>query len=87
MNDDQYFRFAIILLKKQAHALLPGQSNMKIKMKVQDNIRNGDEDKCVNAALVHELDEEYRKIEKYSLIVFPILFFMFNIIYWPVYIA
>merc|ERR1719400_1042689 len=72
--------YAAILFKKQRY--VSGQHRMNIKIVCKDNFKYEVQERAVNAVSVQQLAEEYWRIDKFFLISFPILFFVFNIIYW-----
>lgn len=78
------FRYAAILFKKQRY--VSGQHRMNIKIVCKDNFKYEVQERAVNAVSVQQLAEEYWRIDKFFLISFPILFFVFNIIYWLAFI-
>ena len=80
------FRYAAILFKKQRYT--SGQHSMNIKIVCKDNFKYEvqPERAAMNRISVQQLAEEYWRIDKFFLISFPILFFVFNIIYWLAFI-
>lgn len=85
-----FFRYAAILFKKQRYVSEQHRLNIKIvckdnfKYEVQERAPIGN--KPTTAISVQQLAEEYWRIDKFFLISFPILFFIFNIIYWLAFI-
>jgi hypothetical protein len=65
-----------------SRAILPGITSIGIK----NNFKYEVQERAVNAVSVQQLAEEYWRIDKFFLISFPILFFVFNIIYWLAFI-
>ena len=79
------FRYAAILFKKQRY--VSGQHKMNIKIVCKDNFKYEVQERAAtNAVSLQQLAEEYWRIDKFFLISFPILFFIFNIIYWLAFI-
>lgn len=74
------FRYAAILFKKQRYT--SGQHSMNIKIVCKDNFKYEVQERAMNRISAQQLAEEYWRIDKFFLISFPILFFVFNIIYW-----
>ena len=69
------FRYAAILFKKQRY--VSDQRRMNIKIEYKDKFKCEVQEKAVNAVSVQQLAEEYWRIDKFFLISFPILFFVF----------
>ena len=83
----QFFncRYAAILFKKQRY--VSSQHRMNIKIVCKDNFKYEVQERAAsNAVSLQQLAEEYWRIDKFFLISFPILFFIFNIIYWLAFI-
>ena len=60
---------------------------MNIKIVCKDNFKYEVQERAqTNAVSLQQLAEEYWRIDKFFLISFPILFFVFNIIYWLAFI-
>ena len=60
---------------------------MNIKIVCKDNFKYEVQERAAsNAVSLQQLAEEYWRIDKFFLISFPILFFIFNIIYWLAFI-
>lgn len=60
---------------------------MNIKIVCKDNFKYEVQERAAsNAISLQQLAEEYWRIDKFFLISFPILFFIFNIIYWLAFI-
>ena len=79
------FRYAAILFKKQRY--VSSQHRMNIKIVCKDNFKYEVQERAAtNAVSLQQLAEEYWRIDKFFLISFPILFFIFNIIYWLAFI-
>ena len=83
------FRYAAILFKKQRYISTQNKHNMKIvckdNFKYQVHERAAAPNPC--SLTVQQLAEEYWRIDKIFLVSFPILFFVFNIIYWCAFIG
>ena len=78
-------RYAAILFKKQRY--VSGQHKQNIKIVCKDNFKYEVQERAAtNAVSLQQLAEEYWRIDKFFLISFPILFFIFNIIYWLAFI-
>ena len=78
-------RYAAILFKKQRY--VSSQHRMNIKIVCKDNFKYEVQERAAtNAVSLQQLAEEYWRIDKFFLISFPILFFIFNIIYWLAFI-
>ena len=94
-------RYAAILFKKQRYVSAQNKLNTKIvckdNFKYQVHERGGvaanpvaNATNPINAhptLTVQQLAEEYWRIDKIFLVSFPILFFVFNIIYWCAFIG
>ena len=79
------FRYAAILFKKQR--FISNQHRVNIKFVCKDNFRYEVQERVATSAVsLQQLAEEYWRIDKFFLISFPILFFIFNIIYWLAFI-
>jgi len=77
--------YAAILFKKQRY--VSSQHRMNIKIVCKDNFKYEVQERAAtNAVSLQQLAEEYWRIDKFFLISFPILFFIFNIIYWLAFI-
>jgi len=77
--------YAAILFKKQRY--VSSQHRMNIKIVCKDNFKYEVQERAAsNAISLQQLAEEYWRIDKFFLISFPILFFIFNIIYWLAFI-
>lgn len=82
---DFFCRYAAILFKKQRY--VSSQHRMNIKIVCKDNFKYEVQERAAtNAVSLQQLAEEYWRIDKFFLISFPILFFIFNIIYWLAFI-
>lgn len=80
-----FCRYAAILFKKQRY--VSSQHRMNIKIVCKDNFKYEVQERAAsNAISLQQLAEEYWRIDKFFLISFPILFFIFNIIYWLAFI-
>ena len=84
-----YRRYAAILFKKQRY--VSDQHRINIKIVCKDNFKYEVQERAplpnkTSAISVQQLAEEYWRIDKFFLISFPILFFIFNIIYWLAFI-
>lgn len=80
-----FCRYAAILFKKQRY--VSSQHRMNIKIVCKDNFKYEVQERAAtNAVSLQQLAEEYWRIDKFFLISFPILFFIFNIIYWLAFI-
>ena len=81
-----YSRYAAILFKKQRY--VSGHHRMNIKIVCKENFKYEVQapPSAPNAVNLQQLAEEYWRIDKFFLISFPILFFIFNIIYWLAFI-
>ena len=79
-------RYAAILFKKQRY--VSGHHRMNIKIVCKENFKYEVQapPTAPNAVNLQQLAEEYWRIDKFFLISFPILFFIFNIIYWLAFI-
>jgi hypothetical protein len=79
------FRYAAILFKKQRY--VSAQHRLSIKIVCKDNFKYEVQERAAtNAVSIQQLAEEYWRIDKFFLISFPVLFFVFNIIYWLAFI-
>ncbi|XP_023319726.1 gamma-aminobutyric acid receptor subunit rho-1 [Eurytemora carolleeae] len=78
--------YAAILFKKQKYVSSQHKVNLRIVCK--DNFKYEVHEKTMarHAVTMQQLAEEYWRIDKFFLISFPILFFIFNIIYWLAFI-
>jgi len=85
------FRYAAILFKKQRY--VSSQHRMNTRIVCKDNFKYEVQERApvmhhnnvtakATAVSMQQLAEEYWRIDKFFLISFPILFFIFNIIYW-----
>merc|ERR1719320_512615 len=74
--------YAAILFKKQRY--VSGQHKVNLKIICKENYKYEVQEKSPanQAVTVQQLAEEYWRIDKFFLKSFPILFFIFNIIYW-----
>jgi len=74
--------YAAILFKKQRY--VSGQHKVNLKIICKENYKYEVQEKSPanQAVTVQQLAEEYWRIDKFFLKAFPILFFLFNIIYW-----
>ena len=78
-------RYAAILFKKQRY--VSAQHRLSIKIVCKDNFKYEVQERAAtNAVSIQQLAEEYWKIDQFFLISFPMLFFIFNIIYWLAFI-
>lgn len=81
------FRYAAILFKKQRYVSATHRLSTKIVCKDNFKYEVQERQPSANAILdARQLAEEYWRIDKFFLISFPILFFIFNIIYWLAFI-
>ncbi|QQP40148.1 Gammaaminobutyric acid receptor subunit deltalike [Caligus rogercresseyi] len=80
------FKYAAILFKKQRH--VSAQHKINIRLVCKDNLKYEvhEQRPPPNRVSLQQLAEEYWRIDKFFLISFPILFFIFNIIYWLAFI-
>merc|ERR1719192_79177 len=78
--------YAAILFKKQKY--VSGQHKVNLKIVCKENYKYEVQEKSPanQAVTMQQLAEEYWRIDKFFLISFPILFFIFNIIYWLAFI-
>jgi len=78
--------YAAILFKKQKY--VSGQHRVNLKIVCRENYKYEVQEKSPanQAVTMQQLAEEYWRIDKFFLISFPILFFIFNIIYWLAFI-
>jgi len=78
--------YAAILFKKQKY--VSGQHRVNLKIVCKENYKYEVQEKSPanQAVTMQQLAEEYWRIDKFFLISFPILFFIFNIIYWLAFI-
>ncbi|XP_040566993.1 glycine receptor subunit alpha-2 [Lepeophtheirus salmonis] len=78
--------YAAILFKKQRH--VSAQHKLNIRVVCKDNLKYEVHEQRPPPTRVslQQLAEEYWRIDKFFLISFPILFFIFNIIYWLAFI-
>ncbi|XP_023346797.1 glycine receptor subunit alpha-2 isoform X2 [Eurytemora carolleeae] len=74
--------YAAILFKKQRYVSGQYKVNLKIVCKYEVQERSP----ANQAITMQQLAEEYWRIDKFFLKSFPILFFIFNIIYWLAFI-
>lgn len=81
---DYICRYAAILFKKQRY--VSAQNRMSIKIVCKDNFKYEVQDRVVPTLTAQQLAEEYWRIDKFFLVSFPVLFFVFNIIYWMAFI-
>jgi len=74
--------YAAILFKKQRY--VSGQHKVNLKIICKENYKYEVQEKSPanQAVTVQQLAEEYWRIDKFFLKAFPILFFLFNIVYW-----
>ncbi|QQP40152.1 Gammaaminobutyric acid receptor subunit deltalike, partial [Caligus rogercresseyi] len=74
--------YAAILFKKQRY--VSAQNKMNIRIVWKDNLKYEvyEQRPPPSPLSLQQLAEEYWRIDKFFLISFPILFFIFNIIYW-----
>ncbi len=79
-----HFRYAAILFKKQRY--ISAQHHIHMKILCKDNFKYEVQQEKATASSARQLAEEYWRIDKFFLISFPILFFIFNIIYWMAFI-
>ena len=78
-------RYAAILFKKQRY--VSSQHRLNIKIVCKDNFKYEVQERAATSQVsLTQLAEEYWRIDKFFLISFPILFFIFNIIYWLAFI-
>ena len=78
-------RYAAILFKKQRY--VSAQHRLSIKIVCKDNFKYEVQERAAtNAVSIQQLAEEYWRIDQFFLISFPMLFFIFNIIYWLAFI-
>lgn len=83
----KFFRYAAILFKKQRYVSATHRLSTKIVCKDNFKYEVQERQPSANAILdARQLAEEYWRIDKFFLISFPILFFIFNIIYWLAFI-
>ena len=81
------FRYAAILFKKQRYVSATHRMSTKIVCKDNFKYEVHERQSAANAVLdARQLAEEYWRIDKFFLISFPILVFIFNIIYWLAFI-
>ena len=73
------FRYAIILFKDQRYVTRQHEMN-KGKLIYEAH------EKDVKNESDEQLSEEYQWIDKFALIAFPIIFFVFNMFYWLAYL-
>ncbi|XP_023346796.1 glycine receptor subunit alpha-2 isoform X1 [Eurytemora carolleeae] len=78
--------YAAILFKKQRY--VSGQYKVNLKIVCKENFKYEVQERSpANQAItMQQLAEEYWRIDKFFLKSFPILFFIFNIIYWLAFI-
>merc|ERR1712004_341183 len=81
--------YAAILFKKQKY--VSGQHRVNLKIVCKENFKYEVQERSPanqfnQAVTMQQLAEEYWRIDKFFLISFPILFFIFNIIYWLAFI-
>ena len=75
------------MFKKQRYVSATHRMSTKIVCKDNFKYEVHERQSAANAALdARQLAEEYWRIDKFFLISFPILFFIFNIIYWLAFI-
>jgi len=74
--------YAAILFKKQRY--VSGQHKVNLKIVCKENFKYEVQEKSPanQAVTMQQLAEEYWRIDKFFLKVFPTLFIIFNIIYW-----
>merc|ERR1719192_723716 len=78
--------YAAILFKKQRY--VSGQHKVNLKIVCKENFKYEVQEKSPanQAVTMQQLAEEYWRIDKFFLKVFPTLFIIFNIIYWLAFI-
>jgi len=78
--------YAAILFKKQRY--VSGQHKVNLKIICKENYKYEVQEKSPanQAVTVQQLAEEYWRIDKFFLKSFPLLFIVFNIIYWLAFI-
>ena len=74
-----FLQFGILLLKRQK-SYVRTLTVENVKYEAAANGVNGPGDDALDA-------EEYLKIDRYYLIMFPVLFVIFNLIYWLAYLV
>jgi hypothetical protein len=80
-------RYAAILFKKQRYVSAIHRLSTKIVCKDNFKYEVQERQSAANSLLdARQLAEEYWRLDKFFLISFPLLFLVFNIIYWLAFI-
>lgn len=74
--------YAAILFRKQHYVSSQHRANMELLCK--DGVQYEVQEKCPKTKVItfQQLQEEFWRIDKFFLKAFPMLFFLFNIMYW-----